>query len=149
MLCRIVTFMTGYVTLVTFIKGYVTLWYLSRFMSLCYTCKGLCRIVMFINVHVSVWCYWGLYRITIKPWFVIVGVKALFRIVTFMTGYVTLATFIKGYVTLWYLSRVMSHCHTCQGLCRIVMFINVDISVWCYRGLYRITIKHWFVTVGI
>ena len=124
-----------------FTKRYVALWCLSMVMSHCDICQGLCRIVMFIKVDISLWRYRGLYHIT-----------------TLSHGSLQWA-FNKRYVALWRLSwvmlhwrhssMVMSHCDICQGLCRIVMFINVDILVWCYGGLYHITIKPWFVTVGV
>ena len=73
--------------------------------------EGLCHIVMFINVDVSLWCYRGLYLITM----------------------LSHGLFINVGVSLWcyrglYRITMLSH-----GL-----FIDVDVSLWCYRGLYRL-----------
>ena len=144
------TFSIGYVTLATFMKGYVTLWYLSRVMSHCHICQGLCRIVMFINVDVSLWCYWGLYRITMLSHGLFINVdvslwcyRGLYHITMLshgLLGYVKLVTFIKGYVTLSYLSRVMSHCDVHQGL---------RFTVTLSRVISHYDVKPWFVTVGV
>ena len=136
------TFITGYVTLATFIKGYVTLSYLSWVMSHCHICQGLCRIVIFIKVYVSLWHYQGLYDITtlshgslqwafnkhyVALWSLVcyrghlIGVMShcdvshgLCYISDIHQGLCHIVIFVKGYVTLSYFSRVMSHCDVCQ-----------------------------------
>ena len=60
----------------------------------------------------------------------------LCRIVTFITGYVTLATVIKGCVKLWYFSRVMSHCDVFQCW-RFTMMLS--------RVISHYNVKPWFV----
>ena len=106
----------GLCRIVTFVKGYVTLRQCPRF----------------IKVYISLWHYQGLYHITTLSHGLLQCLVGICnhnqRCDTLIMWY---WAFNKCYVALWRLSqvmlhlrhstRVMSHCDICQGLCHIVI----------------------------
>ena len=113
------TVITGYVTLVTFIKGYAH----------CDICEGLCCIVMFIKVYVSLWRYRGLYHITTLSHRLLQWVFNKHYVVLWCLSKCQLVIFIKGYVTLWCLSRFMFHYDIIKG------YITLQCKAMvCYSG---------------